>query len=304
MSIKIQAFDANGDGAGLDFSKYFAKFDANFERGGFGFFSDDPTDLGGDQYALSSSSDQSLPIDGGVSVIADSGKKGDFAYDFATHTVQGTLDGAEFGTGLSYDAATDDFSNDPDVIISGLGLSSDDGDDFDDIFNGLLNGDSGPIRDVFEDQKIVFNGSSGKDKFTAFDGPAKLVGADGNDKLTGGDGKDTLNGGTGNDTLAGGDGADKITGGVGNDKLSGGDGNDTFVFGKEFGSDHIKDFDAGLAKTDVISFSHKVFADYDDVLAHAKDVGDNVVIKIDGQEKLTLDGVHLADLNANDFLFT
>ena len=70
-----------------------------------------------------------------------------------------------------------------------------------------------------------------------------LYGDGGNDTINGGAGNDALYGGTGNDYLYGNDGDDILDGGEGNDYLNGGNGNDTYVFGRNYGTDIIEDYD-------------------------------------------------------------
>jgi Ca2+-binding RTX toxin-like protein len=71
--------------------------------------------------------------------------------------------------------------------------------------------------------------------------------------------------------------------------LTGGAGNDQFIFSKGFGSDKIQEFYAEGTGTnhDVLVFSHDLFKDFADVMAHAKTVGQNTVISI-GSDQLTI----------------
>lgn len=96
---------------------------------------------------------------------------------------------------------------------------------------------------------------------------------------------------------------DTLNGGAGDDTLTGGRGNDTFVFETGMGHDTITDFAAGLGATDVIQLIGLGFDSFDDVLAVATDVGENCVIQISATESITLEGVQLAQLAADDFLF-
>ncbi len=79
------------------------------------------------------------------------------------------------------------------------------------------------------------------------------------------------------------------------------------MFGGEAGNDIITDFDV---KTDVISFAFQVFqADgtFAGVLSHSQQVGTSVVISYPdwdgGTSTLTLSGIKLSALRADDFLF-
>jgi Big-like domain-containing protein/hemolysin type calcium-binding protein len=88
----------------------------------------------------------------------------------------------------------------------------------------------------------------------------------------------------------------------GNDILTGGSGADNFVFSNSvFGKDTITDFAATGANHDVLQFDHGVFASGAAALAHAAQVGANVVITYDAANTITLTGAHLNQLSANDF---
>jgi Ca2+-binding RTX toxin-like protein len=68
-----------------------------------------------------------------------------------------------------------------------------------------------------------------------------------------------------------------------------------------FGKDTITDFAATGAGHDVLQFDHTVFASGAAALAHAAQVGSNVVIAYDAADTITLVGVSLHQLSANDF---
>ena len=70
-----------------------------------------------------------------------------------------------------------------------------------------------------------------------------LIGENGNDSLNGGNGADKLYGGIGDDQFYGNGGNDTLDGGEDNDYLNGGNGNDTYVFGRNYGTDIIEDYD-------------------------------------------------------------
>ena len=87
-----------------------------------------------------------------------------------------------------------------------------------------------------------------------------------------------------------------------NDILTGGSGADTFVFSKAaFGKDTITDFAATGAGHDVLQFDHSIFATNAAALAHATQVGSNVVVAYDAADTITLIGANLHQLSANDF---
>ena len=125
---------------------------------------------------------------------------------------------------------------------------------------------------------------------------------------TGGAGPDTLTnfqnltGSSFNDTLIGDVGANVITGGGGNDVLTGGGGGDTLVMTVGGGSDTVTDF--SHAQGDRIDLS--AFASFPvlpDVLAASHQSGADAVITL-GSGSLTLQGVQLSSLTAQDFLFS
>ena len=80
-------------------------------------------------------------------------------------------------------------------------------------------------------------------------------------------------------------GNDTFTSTPANETFVGRGGNDTFVFTGNFGKDTILDFQAS---NDVLQLDHNTFANYSDVLAHAAQVGSDVVIAADAQHSITL----------------
>jgi hypothetical protein len=78
---------------------------------------------------------------------------------------------------------------------------------------------------------------------------------------------------------------------------------DTFVFASNFGNDVINDFRATGRSHDVVQFSKNVFDSFADVLAHATQSGQNVVIADGTGDSLTLKNVKLAALDKHDFHF-
>ncbi|GBD48808.1 calcium-binding protein [Methylopila sp. Yamaguchi] len=332
MALTITAYDADGDGVGVNVATYLSGFDADFAPSGWGFFSANPTDFSGDEFAVSDSSDTTLPIADGQSVIFESGSAGDLNYNFSNHTLGGALDAVTFGEGLTYASAGDDFTSTVDLRISGLGLTGTGANNpVHNLVYDTMNGGTSALKAQLAANAIVFNGSTGADVFTGYGHADTLNGGKGNDTLTGGAGNDTLNGGAGNDRLiggldndrlVGGDGADVLSGGkgndtiygqagndrligdAGNDVLIGGEGRDVFQFAAGFGKDRINDFEAGPGAGDRISFASSIFDSFADVLAATTDSGANAVIRVDANNTITLLGVHAADLHANDFLFT
>jgi hypothetical protein len=89
----------------------------------------------------------------------------------------------------------------------------------------------------------------------------------------------------------------------GNDIMLGTGRGDTFVFsGTNFGHDTVTNFRTGTGH-DVIDFSQAAFSGFADVLAHAQQVGSNVVIAHDAANSVTLKNVALSHLTAADFHF-
>lgn len=141
-------------------------------------------------------------------------------------------------------------------------------------------------------------------------------GTAGNDSLTGGTGGDGLFAFAGDDTLQGGDGADTLIGGVGFDRLYGGAGVDHFKFTNVSHSldvtgqyDRIYDFTNDVDKIDLsgLGFTSlvtgtpgagqlRVSLSSDLSWTYVKsDTATNFIIAIQGN--------HLADLDADDFIF-
>jgi hypothetical protein len=86
----------------------------------------------------------------------------------------------------------------------------------------------------------------------------------------------------------------------GNDILAGHGGSDTFVFAANFGNDVVKDF--GAKGSDVVQFSSSLFSDFANVLSHASQQGNDVVISA-GADSLTLKWTKLGSLTSQDFHF-
>ena len=131
-----------------------------------------------------------------------------------------------------------------------------------------------------------------------------VLGSAFNDKITGDDLINRLNGGAGNDVLNGAGGNDYLLGGVGNDQLIGGVGADVFVFDSAFGNDTISDFWYGAGRTDRVQLLGSDLHSFADVLAHATDTANGVVLSVNGgHDSITFTGLTIAQFNADDFLF-
>ena len=99
----------------------------------------------------------------------------------------------------------------------------------------------------------------------------------------------TLASGAGNINATGNNLSNVITANEGNNILTGGaGGNDTFVFGANFGNDHIADFHLG----DTIQIDHTVFASVSAILAAlGTDAQGNATITANANETVTVDHV-------------
>lgn len=114
---------------------------------------------------------------------------------------------------------------------------------------------------------------------------------------------ENANGGAGNDTLIGNEFANVLDGQAGTDILTGGAGNDTFVFMNGSGSDTITDFQAGAGTDDVLNLQAFGFESLSEVTAAATVVSGGIRIALDGDDSLTLLGVQIGNLHADDFDF-
>jgi Ca2+-binding RTX toxin-like protein len=177
-------------------------------------------------------------------------------------------------------------------------LTSIDGGEGDD-FIQIVSGEAGFV-----------NGGRGRDTIIGSNGTTAvdhLSGGDGNDTISGRNGKDLLQGEGGDDRLFGGADDDALLGGEGNDLLTGGLGNNQFVFlmsNGNTGSDFITDFDAGQGVGDVIRIvSHATIDTFNEVLAAADQVGNDVRIDLGQLQFITVENVNINTLVADDFLF-
>lgn len=122
--------------------------------------------------------------------------------------------------------------------------------------------------------------------------------------LRGTDSDDVLQALKGNDTIVAGGGKDTLDGGEGKDTLWGEGGADVFRFAAKSGRDIIMDFSE--SERDRIDLSKIAeITDYKDLVKnHFKDNSDgDAVIRISSSSSVTLDGVHVADLDRGDFIF-
>lgn len=124
-----------------------------------------------------------------------------------------------------------------------------------------------------------------------------LISAD--DTVTGSRGNDYLFSTYGNDVIFGGKGRDGIAGGQDDDTMTGGLGGDIFIFGKDFGTDVITDFNAvdGTAGHDAIGVSRSFYRNMT-----VTQSGADAEISL-GHAHLILQNVQISDIGRDDFHF-
>lgn len=234
------------------------------------------------------------------------------AADLGNDTVIGNAVANELSGGAGDDSLIG-FAGD-DTLLGGAGADSlfaGSGDD------SALGGDGGDFIRAGGGADTL-RGGEGDDFLGASNFHDRSFGDAGNDTMLGGSGRDTMNGGEGDDQMLGAVGADVLNGGAGNDRLrgmdnhdtlTGGAGDDTFIFRSSedvAGADQdvITDFAAGAGSEDVVQLiGYSGFSTFADVLAAASDVGGDAVIALGGGAALTLQGVAVADLHSDDFIF-
>jgi len=150
-------------------------------------------------------------------------------------------------------------------------------------------------------------GNAGDDIILGGRGADFLLGNKGSDMLFGGRENDTLYGGQGDDFLSGDAGDDFLSGDVGNDTLYGGEGSDTFAFGiGSAGNDVIGDFALnGTTTGDKIQFEGlgSNYDSYAEVMGAAQQTVDGVLFDFGGNRSLLVEGVTVADLTSDYFVF-
>ncbi len=145
----------------------------------------------------------------------------------------------------------------------------------------------------------VIGGEGGNDVLKGKAGDDILFGGDGNDKVDGEEGNDMLFGEAGNDRVRGDDGDDWLDGGTGNDDLRGRGGADVFVFAPGYGTDTIDDFGDGADRIDLTGFAGLSAEDF---FTRAGQQGRDVVFTADTGDRLIIEKVQLASLDADDLI--
>lgn len=102
--------------------------------------------------------------------------------------------------------------------------------------------------------------------------------------------------------LIGGAGDDMLIGGHGDDAMIGGGGNDTFDPGT--GNDiEIQSFVAGAGSEDRVDLRAISGLTFDWIVSHATAVDGNALLDLGNGHHVTLDGVQVAQLATDDFIF-
>lgn len=146
---------------------------------------------------------------------------------------------------------------------------------------------SGSLATTDAAGRTIVAGNNETDGFVLTTGPAVAVhGLDGDDMIITGDGDDLLVGGAGDDTMTGGGGADIYV-----FRDYGGDEGD-------FGQDTITDFDPDA---DVLRLELTGVTRFEDLLLQESSLG--VLITLDADNTILLQGVAIAQLSADNFEF-
>jgi len=154
-----------------------------------------------------------------------------------------------------------------------------------------------------------FAGDASGDRYTAIENLAgsnhddRLFGDNGTNTLTGRNGRDIIKGFGGNDAINGGGGNDLLIGGAGDDLLVGGPGDDLFWYRPGDGADRIAGFQGGAGPGDRIFIDNGGMPpnDFGDLTIIQSGAG--AAIDLGGGDQITLLGVDMSDLAADDFLF-
>ena len=153
---------------------------------------------------------------------------------------------------------------------------------------------------------IEITGTAGADTLTGTSLIDRISGGAGNDFIFGGLGADIVNGDVGSDQLFGGDGDDLLDGGAGPDVLWGDTGQDTYVFGRGYGQDILRDSPVEQSGPNTIQLTSDVIPADVRLQARRSEDDIDVVLTINGtQDELTLLGADDPDLlPISQILFT
>jgi hypothetical protein len=95
--------------------------------------------------------------------------------------------------------------------------------------------------------------------------------------------------------------ANRIQGNAGNNHLTGGAGNDVFVFETGAHRDIVTDFADRHDRIDLSGYDH--VSGFADIAGHIAQSGADVVITLDGHDRLTIENIDKSALSAADFIF-
>jgi Ca2+-binding RTX toxin-like protein len=175
----------------------------------------------------------------------------------------------------------------------------------------FVDGGDGIDTVTYEDSwdRVVVNLTTGKNQYgeasrDVLTNVENIIGSVYNDTITGDGAANRLTGGDGTDVLSGMGGNDYIYGGNGADRMTGGTGADVFVFNAGFGNDTITDFEAGPGRGDRIWLQGAGAANQASTAWSVADSAAGAVITIVDHGSITLTGVTVAQLNADDFIFS
>ena len=145
--------------------------------------------------------------------------------------------------------------------------------------------------DELLEQGIEINGTAGSDTLTGTALSDRISGGAGDDIILGGLGADILRGEDGDDLLLGQDGPDQLDGGSGSDVLEGGAGEDTYIFGRGYGQDVLRDSPVEQSGPNTIQLTSGIAPHEVRLQARSSEDGTTVVLTIVGtQDALTLLG--------------
>lgn len=145
---------------------------------------------------------------------------------------------------------------------------------------------------VYLQSLTVYGGDAQGDVISGFE---NVEGSELGDYLAGNDGVNVLSGRAGSDTL---------DGGLGSDTLTGGADSDMFVTRTGNGIDTVTDFVAGAGGDTIFVSYNGAFDSFAEVMAVASNArGGGVVIDFSGGDQLILQGITLASLTADNFVF-
>ncbi|MEO1309332.1 MAG: calcium-binding protein, partial [Pseudomonadota bacterium] len=228
------------------------------------------------------------------------------------------LQGTEFGDVLEGDAG-DNILNGMernDTLIGGDGNDQLIGGTGQDILQGgagadLLDGGDGPDTVNYADatDRVAVELYINQARLNIAEGDQlisieNVVGSAFNDFIVGSGVANTIEGGAGVDFINSAGGNDIIIGGLAFDRIRTGMGNDEVRFSAGDGNDIIEDFTAGSGAGDVLSLSlGSAFDTFAEVIASASDVDGNAVLSFGSSGSITLEGVAVADLAEDDFIF-